>query len=98
MIDNVSFHAAAEAEFHEAADYYELRVQGLGVAFLAEVERSTTFIQQNPETFPRILKVVRRKTLRRFPYSILYTFVDNTIRILAIANHKRRPFYWRSRK
>ena len=97
MIDSISFNEFAETELNEAAAYYEFQVKGLGTAFLAEVERSTKLIQQNPESFSRILKVVRRKILRRFPYSIMYSFVDNSIRILAIANHKRRPYYWRSR-
>jgi len=95
MIYFVSFNEYAEKELNEAADYYELQVKGLGVAFLAEVERSTKLIQQNPESFSPILKVIRRKMLRRFPYSIMYSFVDSSIRILAIANHKRRPYYWR---
>lgn len=98
MIDSISFHESAESELNEAADYYESQVKGLGIAFLAEVERSTKLIQQHPESFLRILKVVRRKILRRFPYSIMYSFVTDSIRILAIANQKRRPFYWRSRK
>lgn len=93
MIDSISFNEFAETELNEAAAYYESQVKGLGAAFLAEVERSTKY----PESFFRILKVVRRKILRRFPYSIMYSFVDNSIRILAIANHKRRPYYWRSR-
>ena len=101
MTESVSFNDAAEAELNEAADYYEFQVKTLGAAFLTQAERSIKIIQQNPEAFPRILKVLRRKVLRRFPYSIMYSFVDNTIRILVRrrrTNHKRRPFYWRSRK
>ncbi len=98
MIESISFHELAESELNEAAEYYESQVKGLGSAFLIEVERATILIRQNPESSPRILKVIRRKILRRFPYSILYSTVDNSIRIVAIANHKRRPFYWRGRK
>jgi len=94
----VSFHELAESELNEAADYYESHVTGLGLAFITEVERSINLIRQNPASFPPILKVVRCKTLRRFPYSLIYSFVDDSIRILAIANQKRRPLYWRSRK
>ena len=98
MIELISFHELAESELNEAAKYYESQVKGLGIAFLSEVERATNLIQQNPESSPRILKVIRRKILRRFPYSILYSVVGNSIRSLAIANQKRRPLYWRSRK
>ncbi|MDP3830536.1 MAG: hypothetical protein Q8Q47_04655 [Ignavibacteriaceae bacterium] len=97
MIIAISFNEFAEKELNESADYYEFQVKGLGITFLAEVERSIKLIQQNPESFSPVLKVVCRKILRRFPYSIMFSFVDNSIRILAIANHKRRPYYWRGR-
>jgi hypothetical protein len=28
------------------------------------------------------------------PYKILYEFDDSALTILAVAHHKRRPFYW----
>ncbi len=98
MILSVSFHEIAELELNEAAKYYESKVNGLGLAFLSEVERVTRQIQNNPESAPRILKAVRRKLLRGFPYSVMYSIGDESVRILAIANQKRRPFYWRRRQ
>jgi plasmid stabilization system protein ParE len=98
MTDSVSFHEMAEMELVEAAEYYNLQVRGLGKAFLREVERAIKMIQKNPESFPPILTVVRRTILQHFPYSIMYSVVDDRILILAIAHQKRRPFYWRVRK
>ena len=98
MINSISFHELAETELIEATEYYNSQVRGLGLAFLTEVERATEQISQFPESSPRILKVVRQKLLRRFPYSIMYSIVGNSIRILSIANQKRRPFYWQDRK
>jgi hypothetical protein len=98
MITSVSIHEVADIELKEAARYYESKVDGLGFAFLDEVERVVNLIRDNPESAPRIYKVVRRKILRGFPYSIMYSIVDDSIRILAIANQKRRPFYWRDRQ
>ena len=98
MITSVSIHEVADIELKEAARYYESKVDGLGFAFLDEVERVANLIRDNPESAPRIYKVVRRKILRGFPYSIMYSIVDDSIRILAIANQKRRPFYWRDRQ
>ena len=98
MITSVSIHEFADIELKEAARYYESKVDGLGFAFLDEVERVVKLIRDNPESAPRIYKVVRRKILRGFPYSIMYSIVDDSIRILAIANQKRRPFYWQDRQ
>ena len=98
MIESISFHELAESELNEAAAYYESQVGGLGIASLAEVEHATSLIRLNPESSPRILKVIRRKILRRFPYNILYSVVGNSVRIVAIANQKRRPYYWLGRR
>lgn len=98
MTPPVEFHNLAELELNEAAAFYESEVAGLGLAFLDEVERSINQIRAHPEAAPRILQVVRRRILRRFPYSILFSFVGGKIRILAIASQKRRPLYWRNRK
>jgi plasmid stabilization system protein ParE len=97
MIRPVSFHELAETELNEAAHYYESRVEGLGLAFLAEVERAIKQIQEHPEAAPGILRAVRRKLLRRFPYSLMYSVSGDAIHILAVANQKRRPFYWGGR-
>jgi len=95
---HVSFHESAETELNEAAEYYESQVKGLGNAFLNDVQATIGFIQANPESSPRIFKVVRNYLLRRFPYSILYSNKENVINILAIAHQKRRPYYWRVRE
>jgi plasmid stabilization system protein ParE len=95
---SISFHYLAEIELNEAAEYYDRERPGLGIVFLAEVERAVEFVLELPEGSPRVARTVRRKLLRRFPYGILYSVRPNEVRILAIMNHKRRPFYWRGRK
>src|SRR2546426_12223525 len=93
-----SFHPLAEQELIEAANYYDTASPGLGTAFLDAVERAVNQIREHPETAPLVNRLVRRKLVRRFPYSVMYAIHADSIRILAIANQKRRPFYWRGRK
>ena len=88
----------AEQELNEAASYYNAASPGLGTAFLDEVEHAVKQILEYPEAAPLVNRVVRRKLVRRFPYSVMYSVQTDTVRILAIANQKRRPFYWRGRK
>jgi len=97
MTASVSFHEQAEMELKEAAQYYELEGEGLGRAFIDELEHALRQIMEHPEAAPQINNVVRRKLIRRFPYSVMYSIVNDTIRILAVANQKRRPYYWRRR-
>jgi plasmid stabilization system protein ParE len=98
MNRRVSFHPLAEQELNEAASYYDAASPGLGAAFLDEVERAIKQILEYPEATPLVNRVVHRKLVRRFPYSVMYSVQTDTIRILAIANQKWRPFYWRGRK
>jgi plasmid stabilization system protein ParE len=98
MTRRLSFHAMAEQELNDAAGYYQSVRAGLGDAFLNEVERAIAQIAAHPEAAPLISRTVRKKLVARFPYNIMYSVTRSDIRILAIANQKRRPFYWRGRR
>jgi toxin ParE1/3/4 len=98
MTRRVSFHPLAEQELNDAASYYNAVSPGLGITFLNELERVLNQIREHPNTAPLVNQVVRRKIVRRFPYSIMDSVQADTIRILAIANQKRRPFYWHGRR
>ncbi len=45
----LSFHDLAQLELNEAASYYERESPGLGVTFVAEVERCAEAIVQYPD-------------------------------------------------
>ena len=98
MNKRVSFHELAEFELNDAAVFLENEREGLGHRFLSVVETAVSFIQQHPEASPLIIENIRCKVLRKFPYSIMFSIKPAQIRILAVANHKRRPFYWRGRR
>ena len=98
MNRQVSFHAMAEQELNDAASYYNALRPGLGQAFLDEVERTVAQIVAYPEAAPLVNRIVRKKLVRRFPYSVMYSIRPAGMRILAIAHQKRRPFYWRGRQ
>ena len=94
----ITYHDLAEAELKEATEYYGQISPRLASAFLDEIERATGQIIEYPQSTPVVRAGVRRKILRKFPYAILYSVRSEEIRILAIANMKRRPFYWRGRR
>jgi toxin ParE1/3/4 len=93
----VAFHPMAERDLDEATVYYSAETSALGRAFLDDIEHALGHILDYPESAPLVNEVVRKKLLRRFPYNILYSVRPDSIRILAVANQKRRPFYWRDR-
>ena len=93
-----SFHSDAADELEEAAVFYESRVAGLGKSFLDEVERTVSLIGRYPEAGAGIGRNLRRVRLDRFPYSVVYRRVGDTVVIIALAHQRRRPGYWRGRK
>jgi plasmid stabilization system protein ParE len=82
MTRRISFHPLAEQELNEAASYYNAASPGLGTAFLDEVERAIKQVLEHPKAASLVNRVVRRKLVRRFPYSVLYSVQTDTIRVL----------------
>ena len=93
----VVFLEEAEDEFLEAIRYYTEHSRALGVDFVTEVQRAVDFAIQLPQAAPLVRPDVHKKTLRKFPYSLLYSVEGETVVILAIAHQKRRPEYWVNR-
>lgn len=89
----------ALAELHDAAAFYTLKANvKLGLAFLAEFERTAKFVLENPLLGSEFRGTRRRYILRRFPYSIICQVTTAELRIVAVAHHRRRPGYWAGRK
>ena len=92
------FHPAAEAEHLETVAYYESKRPGLGVTYLAEFEGVMTGICEAPLRYPVEWKSdIRRKSMRPFPFTVLFRVASDSVQILAVAHHRRRPAYWLGR-
>lgn len=87
---------SAELEMADAARYYELQAPGLGQAFLDQLESVFQDVQTFPEHWPIFEDDIRRRPIKRFPYSLLYIDGSEEILIIAVQHHKRHPFYWLS--
>ena len=94
---NSEFLPEADEEFREAVRYYENEAPGVGLRFVTEVRRGVSFITENPFAAVQVGSGIRRKVLNHFPYSLLYAVESGLVVIVAVAHHKRRPRYWRSR-
>ncbi len=95
---NVIFHLLAEQELLDAVSYYEEQGTGLGLDYLGEVEHAVNFLMRYPEAGSKVRGSIRRLTLPKFPYSLLYRVSEEQIRVLAVAHHKRKPQYWVDRQ
>ena len=59
----------AEIEMVEAAVYYEMQVEGLGIAFLAKMESAVGDVVARPEAWPIVRNDIRKRVVHRFPYA-----------------------------
>jgi mRNA-degrading endonuclease RelE of RelBE toxin-antitoxin system len=96
----VTFFKIAEAELDDAFEYYESVQNGLGFRFLTEVELSTARIQQFPFSYEEIGKYFRRCLVQKFPYGIIYQYMEHKkeILIVAVSHLHRVPDYWSDRE
>ncbi len=91
---HVRYHEAAEDELLNEIDYLEHRVPGLGRRFYAEVRRAENLVAQFPESGQEVLPGIRKRTLRKFRFSLIYSIEKDGLLILAVAHFSRRPRYW----
>lgn len=94
----VRYEPAARAEVTVAVRWY-LEAAGVAVAAAFEAELNATV--ELLVRFPRLgkpgQKASRRLRLNGFPYTLHYRLDGELIRILAVANQRRRPGYWAGR-
>lgn len=94
-----SLHPGAENDLREAARFYKERVgTELVLSLFTEFESAVNLLIDNPLVGAEWRAGKRRYILKRFPFSLIYTFEEDEIRIWAVAHHKRKPGYWKNRK
>jgi len=93
----VEFNSSAVAETEAAFDWYYERSPHAAQAFIEELNHSISRICESPERWPKYGKTCRRYIFPRFPFQIIYRFIDKTVQVVAVAHGKRRPNYWKER-
>lgn len=91
------FTSAAKSELSHAKLYYDEQSPGLGTVFVTEVEQTLSTIAVHPVTWAPIYRDIRRCSVKRFPFWVLYRIKGETILIVAVAHQRRAPNYWRNR-
>ena len=94
---NFFFHPEAEIEFVQAVDYYEEVEKDLGLDFTFEIYSTIERVLAHPLAWPVIDDDIRRALVRKFPYGILYSQIEEDIYIIAVMNLNREPDYWKNR-
>ena len=87
----------AQAEFDEAADWYEQRRAGRGAAFTAAVRQVLSRIAAAPDGHPEIYADIREAMVPGYPYAVYYRFDARQVTVLAVFHTSRDPTGWQSR-
>ena len=84
-------------EFEDAVDWYSKIFDELSKDILEKYIEALNKIQDKPLLNPEIKGKYRKINLDRFPYKLVYKIFSTEILIVAMAQHKRKPGYWRKR-
>lgn len=95
----ISLSEEARADADSAIDWYI--GEGAFIAaddFVNEVERALDLLKQFPALGEGGTHKARSFPLHGFPYSLIYRLQSDTVRVIAVAHHSRRPGYWGGRR
>ncbi|OKH17495.1 type II toxin-antitoxin system RelE/ParE family toxin [[Limnothrix rosea] IAM M-220] len=80
-----------EQDLENIYDWYEKRSKGLGSEFIRIIDSNLAQIQRYPEAYLVVLKNLRRKIIRRFPYALFYLITEKQVTVLACLHLKQAP-------
>lgn len=78
------FHPSVRLDIQTAYSWLEQQRFGLGTEFLDEVEQVYAELMTNPARYGFGFDDVREGQLIRFPYTVYYRVLSNSIRILGV--------------
>jgi len=79
----------ARVDILDAAQWYEARETGLGLAFVDEVEAVFQRLHARPDDYPTAHRHARRALVRRFPYAVYFTREAEHTIVFAILHQRR---------
>jgi plasmid stabilization system protein ParE len=87
----------ALSEMDAAYVWYESEREGLGDEFAEAVWSTIDRVQERPRMHRRVYRDVRRATLMRFPYSVMYRVDPERIVVISVFHGRRDPAVWQAR-
>lgn len=102
MSRRVRLEPEAEEELRTAAAHYDGQVSGLGRDFIAAASTAARRLRSWPHSGSFVDGVdptleVRRLSVPRFPYRLVYVQSGDDVHVIAVAHDARRPGYWSAR-
>lgn len=87
------FHEAAQKDYEDAVRWYWGKSDKVAKEFITAIDNTLELIYNNPTRWRNEYKFYFELSLKRFPYTIIYS-IDNEqklINVLAVFHQKRNP-------
>lgn len=98
MVSRVAIHPKARTEISMALEYYHDISPELSADLHEKFQEAVLHIAAHYKLYQPIRGQYRKVNLERFPYKLVFRVKGDTMVIVALAHHKRKPGYWRKRK
>ncbi len=90
-----TFHPEALEELIQTELYYADVSPSLASDFFNEIESALEYLREFADAGQIIhSRNVRKSSLKRFPYNVVYVLENDEIFILAVAHQRSQPLYW----
>ena len=90
----VKFIEPSLLEMDDAVKYYNEQLDGLGKKFYNEIVITIGLVKLFPDSWNQCSPNTRKAIIKTFPYNLIYATDSETIVIIAVAHHHRKPEYW----
>jgi plasmid stabilization system protein ParE len=88
----LEFHKQVASDISRIMDYYEGAAgPQLAGEFYEELRAFFQKAAESPDSYAIRERDLRRVNLERFPYHLLFRIAGETVRILVVRHHSRRP-------
>lgn len=93
----LSFHPEVKTDLRSQYEYYGEIDPELSVSFIEEYKKAI-FVKREPLVMRIFYKNDRRAPLKRFKsFAVVYEVLEDEIHIKAVADLRRRPYFWSTR-
>ena len=93
-----SFHPEVKADLRGQYEFYREIDAELGLSFIEEYQKALGFVKRDPLVMRAFYKNERRMPLKRFKtFALVYEVLEDEIRIKAVADLRRKPYFWSDR-
>ena len=94
----VTYHPLVQRDVVEILRYYRRISPRLADEFQDELRAMMGRVAETPTSFHLAERGFRRINLRRFPFHILYEVRADSVRVMIVRHHKRRPEFGMERE